>query len=310
MIQVAQASSSGVRPPLSWLIGLRAQARRLDLLPRAFCLTACSGAHRSPLRGRGLEYLESRPYLPGDEPRQMDWRLTARRFSPHVKVFAEERERPLWLVVDQGPSMRFGTQVAFKSAVAAQVAAILGWAAVESGDRVGGLVFDERRLFRQQPVPRERGLLALLARLSDTLGPAAGGQSLLLESIRHLANSVRPGGLIIMISDFMGLDDSLAAWAARLRLGNELIFVLIHDLLESEPPPAGYYPVFWEGRHWLVDLSHSATRLRYRACFEQRCALLATLARRSGAHWLRLATHEPVGPALAKGLGGHIPGRA
>jgi uncharacterized protein (DUF58 family) len=103
-----------------------------------------------------MEFDESRVYLPGDDPRNMDWRVTARAGTPHVKLFREERERPVWLLVDQGPSMRFGTRVAFKSVVAARVAALLGWAAVDRGDRVGGLVFDESRHLERRPAARGR----------------------------------------------------------------------------------------------------------------------------------------------------------
>lgn len=307
----------GVRPKLSWLIGLRAEARRLELFYQGRVIATRSGAHRSPFRGRGMDYRESRLYSPGDEPRQMDWRLTARRAAPHVKVFAEERERPLWLAVDQGPSMRFGTRRAFKSFVAAELAALLGWAAVEAGDRVGGLVFDERRLLERRPAAQGRGLLPLLARLSDPLDPADGGRSPFFEALRRLAGAVHHGSLIVLISDFMALLDSQdhpggVGWAthglptagalhtllARLSRGNELLLVLIHDPIESEPPPPGHYPVFWEGRMRVLNLDTRKAREGLVAGLAQRQALLASLARRDGAHCLTLGTDEPVGRAL------------
>ena len=130
-------AQSGVRIGIRELIALREQAARLDLSPRGRVLATRIGGHLSRFRGRGMEFDESRVYQPGDDPRNMDWRVTARVGIPHVKLFREERERPVWLLVDQGAAMRFGTRVAFKSVIAAQAAALLGWAAVDRADRAG-----------------------------------------------------------------------------------------------------------------------------------------------------------------------------
>ncbi len=170
-------AAPGVRVSLQELLALRGEARRLDLAPRGKVLATRSGGHLSPFRGRGMEFDEARIYQPGDDPRNMDWRVTARAGRPHVKLFREERERPLWLLVDQGPAMRFGTRVAFKSVIAAQAAALLSWAAVDRGDRVGGLIFDEQGRFEQKPAARTHGLLPLLQALA--VGPGligAGGR--------------------------------------------------------------------------------------------------------------------------------------
>ena len=128
-------SDGGTLADLQSLIALRGEARRLDIAPRGKVLATRSGGHLSRFRGRGVEFDESRVYQPGDDPRNMDWRVTARAAQPHVKLFREERERPVWLLVDMGPRMRFGTRIAFKSVIAAHAAALLAWAAVDQGDR-------------------------------------------------------------------------------------------------------------------------------------------------------------------------------
>ena len=294
---------NGLRADLRELIALRAQARRLDLAPRGRVLATRSGGHLSRFRGRGMEFDESRVYLPGDDPRNMDWRVTARAGTPHVKLFREERERPVWLLVDQGPSMRFGTRVAFKSVVAARVAALLGWAAVDRGDRVGGLVFDEVRHLERRPAARGAGLLPLLERLAapGEPGMGQGGWTGLATAASHLAALVRPGSLIALVSDFADLDEPDGAWIARLASGSELLLVLVHDPIEASAPPAGRYPVLMGGRRGILDLTGAGARTRYQAAFERRSALLERLARLHGAHWLRLSTVDPVGPALALG---------
>jgi uncharacterized protein (DUF58 family) len=303
MTDSSDRTQQGVRADLRELIALRAQARRLDLAPRGRVLATRSGGHLSRFRGRGMEFDESRVYLPGDDPRNMDWRVTARAGTPHVKLFREERERPVWLLVDQGPSMRFGTRVAFKSVVAARVAALLGWAAVDRGDRVGGLVFDESRHLERRPAARGAGLLPLLERLAAPVAMGEGGYARLAAAASHLAALVRPGSLIALISDFSDLDEPDGAWIARLASGSELLLVLIHDPLEASAPPVGRYPVLIGQRRGILDLTGAEARTRYQSAFERRLALLERLARLHGAHWLRLSTVDPVGPALALALG-------
>ncbi|MBK1720130.1 DUF58 domain-containing protein [Thiocystis violacea] len=303
MTNPSESTMTGVRADLKDLIALRAQARRLDLAPRGRVLATRSGGHLSRFRGRGMEFDESRVYQPGDDPRNMDWRVTARAGAPHVKIFREERERPVWLLVDQGPSMRFGTRVAFKSVVAARVAALLGWAAVDRGDRVGGLVFDETRHLERRPAARGAGLLPLLDRLAALPAAAGDGQTSLAEASGHLAPLVRPGSLVAVVSDFADLAEAESGWLARLASGTELLLILIHDPIESEVPPPGRYPVLAGLRRGLLDLTRVDVRTTYQERFTQRLALIERLARRHGAHWLRLSTLDPVGPALALGLG-------
>ena len=256
-----------------------------------------------------MEFDESRVYQPGDDPRNMDWRVTARAGTPHVKLFREERERPVWLLVDQGPSMRFGTRVAFKSVVAARVAALLGWAASDRGDRVGGLVFDESNHLERRPAARGAGLLPLLDRLASPPENAAGGHASLAEAAGHLARLVRPGSLVAVVSDFADFGQDPGGWLAQLAFGTELLLILIHDPIESAAPPAGRYPVLTGLRRGILDLTGTSARDAYHDHFEQRLALLERLARRHWAHWLRLSTLDPVGPTLALGLGARIGAR-
>jgi uncharacterized protein (DUF58 family) len=293
---------SGIRASLTELIGLREQARRLDLAPRGRVLATRTGGHLSRFRGRGMEFDESRVYQPGDDPRNMDWRVTARAGTPHVKLFREERERPVWLLVDQGASMRFGTRVAFKSVIAARVAALLGWSAVDRMDRVGGLVFDEARHLERRPAARTAGLLPLLERLSESTVPGGRGYGSLADAGVHLARLVRPGSLVAVISDFAGVGLDTGPWMAELAAGKELMLVLVHDPPEAAAPPPGLYPVS-DGRHrGVLDLTGRPSRERYNRRFQERLEILERLARRSRAHLLQLATTDPVGPTLALAL--------
>lgn len=247
--QIQTDARQGAQIDLPTLIALRQEASRLDLASRGKILATRSGGHLSRFRGRGVEFDESRVYQPGDDPRNMDWRVTARSGQPHVKLYQEERERPVWLLVDIGASMRFGTRVAFKSVIAARAAALLAWAAVDRGDRVGGLVFDETHHFERRPMTRTRGLLPLLKALTEApIYGEEGGDGSLSVAAQHLVHLVRSGSLVFLISDFAGLLVNDGTWLARLGYCNEVVLVHVFDPLEAAAPPTGIYPVTDRGR--------------------------------------------------------------
>jgi uncharacterized protein (DUF58 family) len=295
----------GVAVTLGELLAARAEARRLGLGQGGRVLATRAGGHLSPFRGPGVEYDESRAYLPGDDPRYMDWRVTARCSRPHVKLFRDERERPLWLLVDQGAGMRFASRVAFKSVIAAQAAALLGWAAVDRGDRVGGLVFDEIRRCEYRPAARQHGLLPLLRALTPAAQPRRqDGCGSVAAAAAYLLGRVRPGSLVFVISDFAGLTSDSAGWLPRLSEHSEVALVSVHDPIEEQAPPAGRYPIIdVHGERQLLDTRSAGRRALYENGFMNRQALLTELSRRHGLHLLSLRTDQPVGVELARALG-------
>jgi uncharacterized protein (DUF58 family) len=304
MIESARTpATEGVSVSLPSLLALREEAKRLDIAPRGKVLATRSGGHLSRFRGRGMEFDESRVYQPGDDVRNMDWRVTARAGTPHVKLFREERERPVWLLVDLGPSMRFGTRVAFKSVVASRAAALLAWAAADRSDRVGGLVFDETRHFEQRPAARTRGLLPLLKVLAEAPKPGGrDGYAGVSKAAEHLVHAVRPGSLLFLLSDFVGVRREQASWLAQLGAANEVVLIQVRDPLEETAPPPGLYPVTDGVRRGLLDTAEADRRGRWHQRFAEHTQMLEDLARVHRAHILGLRTDEPVGPALARGL--------
>ena len=168
---------SGVRTSLETLVGLKGEARGFSFLPRQPITSLLAGRHSSRLRGRGLDFEELRHYQPGDDIRTMDWRATARLRAPHVRVYTEERERPVLLVVDQRMPMFFGSRRAMKSVVAAEIAALGAWRALSSGDRVGGIVFNDHEITDLVPHRSQARLLRLLhevVRFNRMLADQAG----------------------------------------------------------------------------------------------------------------------------------------
>jgi uncharacterized protein (DUF58 family) len=304
MVAAAALPNAGVRVELAELIALRAQAGALNLVPRRRTGALRAGNERSPFRGRGMEFDESRIYQPGDDVRQMDWRVTARSGRPHVKLFREERERPVWLAVDQAASMHFGTRTAFKAVVAARAAALLAWAAAERGDRVGGLVFSAAGHRELRPAARRRGVLALLQALCEAAAaPTAAPASAALDpALARLVRLARPGSLVFLLSDFAALSDAGAALLARLAEHCELVLALIYDPVEAELPPPGRYPVSDGHALAILDTRDPALRAAHRARFQARRERLLQLSRRYRMHFVPLATDLPLATTLSQAL--------
>ncbi len=296
-----------VFPSLSDLIGLRGAARALEFGARRLALSVQSGGYRSVYRGRGLEFDEVRIYQPGDEVRDIDWRVTARRGRPHTRLYREERERPVLVFADLGPGMLFGSR-RLKSAQALHAAALLAWAAEHAGDRVGGVVTGIAGHATRPALPRREAVLALLKTLVE-LQPRAPHPPLpgmLDDGLARLVHTAHPGSLIPVLSDFQTLGEAGERSLGRLARHNDLLLIWLFDPLEAEPPPPGRWRLGIPGQLFEVDGADVAGRWRQRHA-EQR-ARLERLARRLASPLVALATDANPLPVLVHGVVRH--GRA
>lgn len=293
---VNQAAAPGIRIDIDDLIGLRLQAQSLRIAHWQRAQRPLAGGHESRLRGRGMEFAESRVYMPGDDIRAMDWRVTARTGRAHTKVFQEERERPVVLVVDLGPGMYFGTRRVFKSVAAAQIAALVAWVSASRGDRVGGLIFAGAEHRELRPAGGRRGVLRLLRALVEMDGkadPATGGppanvhasSEAMAAAAQRARRIARPGSLSVVISDFYGMDPETGHEAERhlkrLREHGDVRLAWIQDPLEMDAPPPGRYAVSDGERIASLDSGVRALQIIYREYFETRRAELEQMCLRS-----------------------------
>ncbi len=253
---------------LDHLRGLQGQARGLSFLPRQPSASVLNGRHASRLRGRGLNFEEMRDYLPGDDVRSIDWKATARTGKPHVRVFTEERDHPALLVVDQRMSMFFGSVLNLKSVTAAEAAAVAAFRILDAGDRVGGIVFDDERQIEFHPRRSSRSVYALLESTAELnaglhadreVDPKPGSLNRVLKSVARLAHHDH---LILVYSDFDGIDDTTHRRLAGIAAHNDLILVLVHDPAAVELGPGQRsQAVFGDGRMQAeVDLSSDDAR--------------------------------------------------
>jgi uncharacterized protein (DUF58 family) len=241
---------------LEYLLTLKADARGFSFLARQPVTSLLSGRHASRLRGRGLAFEELRHYQQGDDIRTMDWRATARLRSPHVRVYNEERERPVLLVVDQRRTMFFGSRRAMKSVAAAEVAALAAWRTLAAGDRVGGIVFNDDEMINLSPHRSQTRVLRLLhevVRLNQELpsgrSSAAEAQVTLNQALEAAQRRATHDHLVVLISDFDGADDETQRLATLLAAHNDVLAVAIYDPLGAS----------LQGRPGMVATDRGAT---------------------------------------------------
>jgi uncharacterized protein (DUF58 family) len=263
------------------------------------------GDYQSPFKGRGMEFDESRLYQPGDDIRNIDWRVTARTGKPHTKLFREERERPVFVWVDLRRSMFFATRGCFKAVLAARLAALLGWSANQHGDRIGGVVFSETVQHELKPQRGKTGVLHLINQLVQHPAWQSHGRSVKVDcskALTRLRRVARPGSLVFLISDFRDLDEAAASQIGILSGSSEIVMILIFDPLEQSLPRSGYYRLSDGEDELLVD-THDRHRVeRYRQRFLRHVEHLRQLARRHRFRLLLCATTDDPAAALQQGL--------
>ena len=279
-----------VSASLKTLIDLAKPASRLDL-QHSRNRALQSGGYVSRFKGRGMEFDETRLYQPGDDIRTIDWRVTARTGKPHTKVFREERERPVFISVDDRLTMRFATRGVFKSVLAAKLAGLLAWAAEYHGDRIGGQLFSEQECRELKPQNGRHAVLRFLNALVESHKPT--GQAFTLDQVlARLNQHARPGSLVYIISDFRGINDQAETHIAKLSRHCEVVLIFIYDPLESHLPVKGRYRFTDEIRDVVMDTGDQKRLSAYHQRFAERLQRLELLAKKRGLAFIQCSTME------------------
>ena len=258
-------------------------------------------ARLAPLRARGMEFDEVRAWQPGDDPRHMHWKATARTGRPYTKLYREESERPTALCVDLTPRMHFATVGVFKSVLAARVAMMIAWGAIGARDRVSGLVMSAAGLAVTPPLYGRRGAQQLARALAgvfqDEAGPGGAGAVSLDHAVPLLQRHAPSGSRIVLVSDFTGADDAEAA--RRLAARRPLLIVRLYDPLDQDLPPPGRYSVRDASGDTVFDSGNEIARRRWQRDFTRRTEALGEIARGSGGAYLQIRSDHD--PAIAAG---------
>jgi len=266
-----------------------------------------TGAYVSHFRGRGMEFDESRPYQPGDDPRSIDWRVTARSTTAYTKLFREERERPVLVVVDLRSNMHFATRGCFKSVNASRAAALISWAAHHRGDRLGGLIFGDTTHRELKPRLGRRAALRFVHQLAEhpdwTNRGIPKGSDPFAQAMSSLRRVARPGSLVVVISDFIGFDRAAQSYLSSVARHNEVLAVFMNDPLERKLPPPGRYRIVSPDDELAIDTYAAAARRDYEHEFAERSHVLEAFCHRYGVHLMPMSTDDDPVSTLQTALG-------
>jgi uncharacterized protein (DUF58 family) len=308
---VSRDAADGVAVRLPELIDMRLRARRLAP-PVGRVSGSHASTHASRFRGRGVDYAESRVYQPGDDIRQMDWRVTARSGRPHTKLFEEEREQSVLVLIDCNPGMHFGTRVRFKSVQAARAAALVAWTAVRNGDRVGALGFGGGIDAEVKPGGAARGALRVLRALVDWDTAARNdAHASLAHALQRARRLARPGSRVIVLSDGFSATAEAKGPLSLLADHCDVAAIVLGDALELAAPAPGRYAVHGgQAETVVLDFAAARTRADWQRVFERKRAGLVECLDKRGLRWIALATQDDPDAAVAQLLGGGARGGA
>lgn len=297
----------GAYTDLRDLIRLRYAAREIEELVDNKTSNPLAGLLTSRFRGRGIDFAEVRVYQPGDDVRTIDWRVTARTEVPHTKLFQEEKERPVLILTDQSASMYFGSEVTFKSVLAARTAALLAWAVLERGDRVGGIVFSEQGHREIRPRRSKHSVLRLLNELHDfnhalnreSAAIEAGySENYFTEALANVRRVAKHGSVIYIISDFANYTDESRIHLQPLAQYNDVVGVHISDPLERELPTPDLYSITNGAQRARINTASRRHRDAYANDYQQQLIAIQEEFMRVKAPLLLLRTNQ----SLVEGL--------
>lgn len=259
---------------------MMARVRRLELKARRLVRESFSGEYLSSFRGQGLDFDDFREYQHGDEVRFIDWNVTARMNQPFVRKFREEREMSVVMAVDVSGSADYGSHSLSKRELAAEAAAILGFSALQNGDKVGLLIFAKEPVFFVPPGKGSRHLLRMIREILVARAPAPGTS--IAAACDFLVRTLRRRALVFMISDFFS--DPLDKPLGKLSRKHETVALTVQDPLEKKLPSGGRVVMVdpETGFETLVNTSNQNLRMGYEKLMRRQREGVATVLKKHG----------------------------
>ena len=272
------------------------KVRRIEIKTRGLSSHLFSGGYQSAFKGKGMSFSDVRQYFPGDDVRAIDWNVTARTGEPFIKVFEEERENTVMLVVDVSGSAVFGSHVQFKAEYLTELCAVLAFSAIANNDKVGVMLFSDRiELY----IPPKKGRTHILRIIREVLNVKPLGKKTDMEkALRYMHFGLKKRSVVFVLSDFLAenYEDELRVVAGR----HDCIGIHCWDKLERDLPDVGVLRVAdaETGEQLWVDTTSNRVRWQYGHSFEVHRHETQNIFRRAGADFLSVGTHEPYTHAL------------
>lgn len=266
------------------------RVRKIEIKTRGLSSNIFAGQYHSAFKGRGMAFSEVREYQYGDDIRNIDWNVTARFNHPFIKVFEEERELTVMLVLDVSGSRNFGTVLRTKRELITEIAAVLSFSAIQNNDKIGAILFSNKV---EKFIPPKKGRTHILRIIRELLDFEPQEQTTdISEALRYLTNAIKKKSITFVISDFIAPN-----FEDALRIANrkhDLIALQIYDPRETDLPPVGLMKLQdAESKTWKwIDTSDQKTRNAYRAWWQNRQQYLSQLFRKSGVDNASIRTNE------------------
>lgn len=305
-------TTSLIYADINQLKRLQFKTRGFSFMPKQPANSLLSGKHVSKLRGRGLNFEELRHYQPGDDIRSMDWKVTQRTGKPHVKVYTEEKERNVYLIIDQRMTMFFGSSHKMKSVIAAELASLMAWRVVETGDRVGAVIYNDEKI---KVVPAKRGRSHIINVLTEVIRknhqlnvtvPLANNES---ESFNKMLNKVNMicgnNALIILIGDGHGWNEQSTDYIKKIRQHNEVIACHVFDPIELDLPKMAQMVVSDGEKQIQFSSQDKAMQHKYQLEIARQLKTYDDTAKKYRIPLLSIDTLTPVDIQVRKAFGGN-----
>ena len=275
-------SNAAVEASIGDLLRLRPDRNLSGFAPQGKVSMEQFGLNRSVFRGRGMEFDESRIYQPGDDIRTIDWRVTARTGKMHSKLYQEEKERKVYILLDCRDMMHFGTRIRFKSVTGAQIAALLSWIAIDGGDCIGGSVLDQHGVHGFAASRSFTAMLRFFKSICDathTQFSSVNTQPVFEHAVRRLRRLCHPGTLVFIISDFCDLQAGLEREILLLSQRASVTNIMVYDQLDQFLPTNRDFKIS-DGISALSLQNINKNALKaYQSAFNNRLKRLERLAR-------------------------------
>jgi len=300
--------NEGVYVTLDELMKFSYQAKGFSFLPSQPVHSILSGRNTSKMRGRGMDFSEMKQYVQGDDPRSMDWKATRRTGKPYIRVFNEERDRSVWLVISQRNSMFFGSEMMMKSVSAAHLTALAAFKVLDSGDRVGAVVYNDEKLSFFKAGRAKQGVMQMLSELTAQ-NQALNAKNSKYEStqfneaLKIITATAKHDDLIILIGDGTELDEDSAKYITTLAAHNDVMATLIYDPMEKELIKSASLFLSDGAESVDVNSNDKTFQKRFKERLEERADRLTQLSTQHAIPLLKISTQRPVLEQLLEQLG-------
>lgn len=264
------------------------RVRHIEIKTRGLTRNIFAGEYHSAFKGRGMAFAEVREYQFGDDIRNIDWNVTARYSHPYVKIFEEERELTVMLLVDISGSHDFGTYRQLKKSVITEVGAILAFSAIQNNDKIGVIFFSDTI---EKFIPPKKGRSHILRIIREMLEfrPQSKGTNI-PEALRYLTNAIKKKCTAFVISDFLDENRDLERALSVANNKHDVVAIRVFDERETELPPIGMVKLkdAETGKYFWINSSNSATQKIYREWWKEQTELLKGIFTRCGvdAAWI------------------------